>query len=165
MEYLKIDDLKFMANNVRNHPAHQLEALAESIRNFGFLNPILINQENEIIAGNGRAEAARLAGLEEIPAIRIESLTPEQERAYAIIENKITESGTWNYELLNTEIEAIGLDMSKYGFENFLQNKVDVEELPKEITIKEGGKELHLGTFEDEEFQYTCEACGFHFNA
>ena len=163
METIKISDLKALSQNVRNHPEHQLEAMVRSIRDFGFINPIIINAENEILVGNGRTEAAKRAGLDEIPAIRVTNLTPDQEKAVAIIENKLTEEGSWDYELLNSEIEAIGIDMEQYGFENFLEQAADGSE-PGREHIKAENEELSLDLFEDEEFEYTCDACGFRFN-
>lgn len=163
VEYIKITELKPLSRNTRNHPESQIEALAHSIRDFGFINPIIINADKEILVGNGRFEAAKRLGLDAVPAIMVTSLTPEQERAFAIIENKLTEDATWNYELLNSEIEAIGLDMSKYGFENFLDSAADGSESGR-ADIKAKNEELSLDLFGDEEFKFTCDACGFRFN-
>lgn len=163
METLKTSDLHFLENNVRSHPEEQIKALEESIKEFGFINPIVVDENNKVLVGNGRVEAAINVGIETVPAIRVTDLTEDQKRAYIIIENKLIEAGGWNYELLNSEIEAIGLDMTRFGFDKFSgMEVVEGDEIQK--TFKNTNQELDFELFDDDNFEFTCENCGFRFN-
>lgn len=81
IEYIPLQDLREYDRNARTHSGEQVEQIAASIREFGFTNPILIDNENEIIAGHGRLAAAQIVGLTEIPAVRLSGLSSEQARA------------------------------------------------------------------------------------
>ena len=164
MEEIKVSELHFLENNVRSHPEEQIRALEESIKEFGFINPIVVDENNKVLVGNGRVEAAMNIGIKKVPAIRVENLTEDQKRAYIIIENKLIEAGGCNYELLNSEIEAIGLDMTRFGFEKFSGMEiVEGDEIQK--TFKNTNQELDFNLFDDDNFEFTCENCGFRFNA
>jgi len=110
--------------NARTHSKKQIEQIVSCIRKLGFLNPILIDDDNLILAGNGRLEAARLLGLEHVPVIRFFHLTTAQKRAYLIADNKIAEQAGWDREMLAIELgelvdllPAEGLDVTLTGFE------------------------------------------------
>ena len=164
METIKTSDLHFLENNVRNHPEEQIRALEESIKEFGFINPIVVDEDNNILVGNGRVEAAINVGIKKVPAVRVSDLTDDQKRSYIIIENKLIEAGGWNYELLNSEIEAIGMDMTRFGFEKFESMEVvKGDEIQK--VVKNTNQELDFDLFDDDNFEFTCENCGFRFNA
>ncbi len=108
-------NLKPWKRNARKHSKKQLAQIAESIEAFGFVNPILIDKDNTILAGHGRVEAARLLGLDSVPCLYIEHLTPEQKRAYVLADNKIALNATWDEDLLAEELQAlseIDLDFS-----------------------------------------------------
>jgi hypothetical protein len=77
------------------------------IREFGFTNPILIDRDNTILAGHGRVEAAKLIGMEKVPCIRLEGMTPEQKRAYVLADNKLALNAGWDEELLAEELQAL----------------------------------------------------------
>ena len=112
-----------MARNARTHSKKQLKQIAESIRTFGFTNPVLIDQTNTILAGHGRVEAAKTLGLETVPCIRIEHMTEAEKRAYVIADNKLALNAGWDEELLAQELqgllstENIGFDIGVIGFE------------------------------------------------
>jgi ParB-like chromosome segregation protein Spo0J len=89
LEYLPISDLRPWARNARTHSKKQVRQIADSIRQFGFTSPVLIDRDNAILAGHGRVAAARLLEMNEIPCVRLESMTPEQKRAYVIADNKL----------------------------------------------------------------------------
>lgn len=113
-----IAELKPYEKNTKKHPKEQIKKIADSITEFGFKNPILIDKEGVIIAGHGRLLAAQLLKLEKVPTISIEDLTPEQLRAYRIADNKLAESG-WDMGFLKEEMEALkdfGYDVFKTGF-------------------------------------------------
>lgn len=82
METIKVSDLHFLENNVRNHPEEQIQALEESIKEFGFINPIVVDEDNNILVGNGRVEAAINVGIKKVPAVRVTDLTDDQKRSY-----------------------------------------------------------------------------------
>jgi DNA modification methylase len=119
VEVRKPSDLRPHPKNSRKHSKAQLRQLADSIRTFGFTNPALISDENEIIAGHGRVEAAKLVGLAEIPVIRLSHLSPLQRRAYVIADNKLALNAAWNIEVLAEELvalEALNFDLPVLGF-------------------------------------------------
>ena len=108
--------------NARTHSKRQIKMIAESIKAFGFANPILIEQNNIIIAGHGRVEAAKLLGLTEVPTIRIGNLTPDQIRAYVIADNRLAEKAGWDESILAIELQHLltidlGVEISAIGFE------------------------------------------------
>lgn len=117
VEYVKTEELKPYANNAKLHPAQQVEQIKESIREFGFNDPIAVWKDNEIIEGHGRLIASMELGIEEVPIIRLDELTDEQRKAYALVHNKLTMNSDFDETLLNMELEEIGVDMSKFGFE------------------------------------------------
>ena len=84
IEYIPIEALRPWPKNARTHSRKQVKQIADSIRRFGFTNPVLIDCENMILAGHGRVTAAELLGLQELPCIRIEAMTADEKRAYVI---------------------------------------------------------------------------------
>ncbi len=111
VEYKPIADLKPYARNARTHSAAQLRMLTDSIRTFGFTNPVLIDADNIIMAGHGRVEAAKQLGMAEVPTIRIDDLTDAQKRAYILADNRLAERAGWDDEMLALELgELIELE-------------------------------------------------------
>lgn len=103
----KLEHLVPQERNARTHSRKQLEQIAESIKKFGFTNPVLADGQNRIIAGHGRLEAAKLLGLMRIPVLRLEHMTEAQKRAYVIADNHLAELAGWDNELLALELGAI----------------------------------------------------------
>jgi len=99
--------LKPWKRNARKHSSKQLAQISESIQAFGFVNPILIDKDNTILAGHGRVEAAKRLGMDTVPCLYIEHLTPEQKRAYVLADNKIALNATWDEDLLSEELKAL----------------------------------------------------------
>jgi len=93
--------------NARRHSDHQITQIASSIREFGFTNPILIDEKNNVIAGHGRLEAAKRLELQEVPCVRLSHLTDLQRKAYILVDNKLALNSTWDDELLKIEIEDL----------------------------------------------------------
>ena len=89
--YLPPKHLRPAANNARTHSKKQLKQIARSIEHFGFVNPVLIDEDLRIIAGHGRVEAAKMLGLREVPTVRLSNLSPAQRRAYVIADNRLAE--------------------------------------------------------------------------
>lgn len=107
IEYHKPSTLNPWANNARTHSKKQLRQITESITQFGFTNPVLIDGKNTILAGHGRVEAAKLLGMENVPCIRQDQMTEEQKRAYVLADNKLALNAGWDEELLAAELGAL----------------------------------------------------------
>ncbi len=112
IQNIEITRIREYKNNPKLHNRAQVVKIRESIREFGFINPVLLDENLEIIAGHGRVAAARDIGMRDVPAIILSHLTDAQKRAYRIADNKLTELGKWSIELLNLEFsELSNLDL------------------------------------------------------
>tara|TARA_Y100000361_G_scaffold23272_1_gene18430 strand:- start:1886 stop:2479 length:594 start_codon:yes stop_codon:yes gene_type:complete len=100
--------LKPYENNPRQHSEAQLDRLVRSIKEFGFTNPILIDDDFNVIAGHGRLLAAELMGLAQVPTITLGHLTADQRRAYVIADNQLALNSTWDDDVLQAELQALG---------------------------------------------------------
>jgi len=119
IELLKPTDLIPYIRNARTHSDYQVQQIAGSIREFGFTNPILIDENNNIIAGHGRMKAAEVLRLPKVPCIRLKNLSDIQKQAYILADNKLALNAGWDAELLKIEIEDLQLgkyDLSLTGF-------------------------------------------------
>jgi hypothetical protein len=119
VEQILVSDLIPFAKNSRTHSDSQVAQIAGSIREFGFTNPLLIDEKNGVIAGHGRLLAARKLNLEEVPCIRLEGLSDAQKRAYVIADNKIAINAGWDEKLLALELKELGdlgFDTGTVGF-------------------------------------------------
>lgn len=126
--YTPLDTLTEYPNNPRQHDTKQLIKIQNSIEKFGFINPILVDEHNEIIAGHARLAAARLAHLPQVPVIRLGHLSASQKKAYRIADNKLAELGTWSVENLQLEfqeLEKLDLDFS-LGITGFDMGDIDL---------------------------------------
>jgi DNA modification methylase len=106
--------------NARTHSKRQIEQIAASIRKFGFNNPVLINDNGQIVAGHGRVEAAKLLGLAAVPTLRLSHLSPAEQRAYVLADNKLAENAGWDRELLALELQGLidlDFEVELTGFE------------------------------------------------
>ncbi|HRW60431.1 MAG TPA: site-specific DNA-methyltransferase [Defluviicoccus sp.] len=112
IRHLPLATLKAYARNARRHGDRQIDLIARSIREFGFVNPVLIDRDNAIVAGHGRYEAAKRLGLATVPTVLLEHLTDAQVRAYRIADNRIAELSDWDADLLRLEI----VDLSDLEF-------------------------------------------------
>ncbi len=113
IEQVAISDLRPNPRNARVHSDKQLHQIKASIEEFGFNNPVLIDKDNLIIAGHGRVEAARLLRLETVPALRIEHLTSEQKRMFALADNRIALNASWDMDMLRQDmVELSALDLN-----------------------------------------------------
>ena len=110
IESVPVSDLKEYEKNSRTHSDDQVAKIAASVEEFGFTNPILIDESNGVIAGHGRLQAAKRINMGEVPCIRLAHLSESQKRAYVIADNKIAESGGWDDEMLKMEIMELAQD-------------------------------------------------------
>lgn len=119
LERIPVDALVPYARNSRTHSDAQIEQIAASIREFGFTNPVLVDEAGGIIAGHGRVMAARLLGMAEVPCLRLSHLSEQQKRAYVIADNKLALNAGWDDDMLRAEIEALRVadyDLDLLGF-------------------------------------------------
>jgi hypothetical protein len=120
VELVRIDHLASYAGNPRTHSPKQVRQIAKSIHCFGFCSPILIGDDNEIIAGHGRVEAAKLLGLTNVPALRLSHLSTIEKRAYVIADNRLAEIAAWDREALAIELQGLldlNFDLETTGFD------------------------------------------------
>lgn len=115
----KISDLVPYENNARIHSPEQIEKLRRSICKFGFLRPLLINSENGVLCGHGRMEAAKLAGMTELPCVLADHLSEEERIAYILADNELAEQASWDKDIVSAELIRLrdaGFDISLTGF-------------------------------------------------
>jgi len=119
--YKSVDELIPYINNPRRND-NAVDAVASSIKNFGFKQPIVVDKNNEIVAGHTRLLASKKLGLDEVPVIIAGDLTAAEVKAFRLADNKVSELADWDYELLDLELEEIEVedldfDMQEFGFE------------------------------------------------
>ena len=120
MQLVPLEKLVPYANNARTHSAEQINKLRSSLREFGFINPVIIDRDYGVIAGHGRILAAKEEGIREIPCVFADHLTEAQKKAYIIADNRMAMDAGWDEELLRVEIEALqaeAFDLSFTGFD------------------------------------------------
>ena len=131
----KTADLIPYVNNSRTHSDEQINQVASSIKEFGFTNPVLIDEQGGIIAGHGRVMAANKLSLDEVPCIVLEGLTEAQKKAYIIADNQLALNSGWDVDTLRLEIETLSeldFDLTILGFDDdVIEKLLDIdEELP-----------------------------------
>ena len=120
IELWNLERLQPYEKNAREHSEKQIAQIAASIVEFGFLNPILVDSNDGIVAGHGRLSAAKELALDEVPVVVLDHLTESQKKAYILVDNKLAENATWNEALLQEEIVALNLqdfDISVLGWD------------------------------------------------
>lgn len=135
IEYVPISELKAYVNNAKEHPAEQVEQIKKSILEFGMNDPIAVWKDNEIIEGHGRLLAcSELGGVySTVPIIRLDHLSDEQRKAYALVHNKLTMNSDFNLDLLNMELGDItDIDMGDFGFDLGIEDNEDEKEIEAE---------------------------------
>lgn len=156
-----IEEIKMYENNPRKIPEEAVNALAASIKEFGFRKPMILDKDNVIVAGHTRLLAAKQLGLSEVPCIIADDLTPEQVKAFRLVDNKTGELTGWDFEKLDLELEELesfDVDMSEFGFELNAEEvdtgafftevepvqKVEKNNTPHVVTCPECGAEIRL---------------------
>lgn len=125
-----VEELIPYINNPREND-QAVDAVASSIKNFGFKVPIMIDKKNEIVNGHTRLKAAKKLGMGEVPTIIADDLTDEQIKAFRLADNKVGEIAEWDEDALAIELEELenlNMDMSQFGFETF-DNDIDIDDL------------------------------------
>ena len=153
IQEIPVEDLSVYVNNSRTHSTEQVKQISNSIKEFGFTNPLLIDKNKEIIAGHGRLMAAKQLGLDKVPCIELSNLSEKQKKAYVIADNQLALNAGWNESILSMEIGDLSdndfdisllgfndLDLNKYLLKEFegLTDEDEVPEPPKEPISKLG---------------------------
>ncbi|END9511894.1 ParB/Srx family N-terminal domain-containing protein [Escherichia albertii] len=135
IEYLPVGKLLRYAKNSRTHSDEQVDQLVNSIREFGFTNPVLIDEKNELIAGHGRLAAAEILEMDKVPAIRLSNLSEKQKKAYRIADNKLALNAGWDMQLLAEEVKELmddDFDIDLLGFNDAELDEMLSDEQPQE---------------------------------
>ena len=148
MKLVPIDRLVPYINNARTHSPEQINKLRSSLREFGFINPVIIDRDYGVIAGHGRILAAKEEGITEVPCVLADYLTEAQKKAYIIADNRMAMDAGWDEELLRVEIEALQAEAFDVSLTGFDPNEID--DLFKE-NLKDG---LHDDDFDIEAENY-----------
>jgi len=153
----KMDEIRPYKKNPRKNDG-AVKYVAESIKQFGFKVPIVIDSDGVIVAGHTRWKAAKSLGLEVVPCVVADDLTEEQIKAFRLADNKVAEKAVWDFDLLATELDdLIDFDMSDFGFlqgeditldvndDDFMQDtEITKEKKPKEVVCPDCGKVIQL---------------------
>lgn len=133
VQYKKLSEIHPYERNPRRNDG-AVDAVAESIRQFGWKVPIVIDSHGVIVTGHTRLKAAKKLGLDSVPCIVADDLTPEQVRAYRLADNKVAELATWNLDLLETELEGLDFGGFDFGFDTLIEERAERHEQAKERT-------------------------------
>ena len=143
MNLVDIDKLIPYVNNARTHSTEQINKIRASLREFGFINPVIIDKDYNIIAGHGRVQAAKAEGIKEVPCVLVDYLTEAQKKAYIIADNRMALDAGWDEELLKVELESLeseAFDLSLTGFDEkelfdiFKSEETEVEDDDYDLT-------------------------------
>lgn len=151
IETLKLDDITPYENNAKLHPEEQIEQIKKSIEEFGFNDPIAIDENNVIIEGHGRYFALKELGRTDVECIRLSNLSEEQKKAYMLVHNKLTMNTGFDLEILENELnDIITIDMNEFGFDDLKEDDVEIkdddfEPEPPEEPISKLGQIYKLG--------------------
>ena len=156
--YLPPGELTPYEHNARKHAEEDLATIRASVKEFGFRDPIAVwGPNNIIVEGHGRQIVAQEMGLKTVPVIRLDDMTDEQRRAYALVHNKTAEMSGWDFTELEAELAELEMDfdMSEFGFDS-----VNTDEPDKSYESPESFKEYG----EDMETKHVCPRCGYEWN-
>jgi ParB-like chromosome segregation protein Spo0J len=117
---MQVSKLKHIDRNARSHSPEQIQQITESLKKYGFVAPIVIDSKGTVYAGNGRLQAAKNLEMTEVPCVMMEGLSKSEMRAYALVDNRLSETSSWDKDILKIELEElaldIDLDLSVVGF-------------------------------------------------
>lgn len=119
-----IDSIIPYPKNPRTHSETQVERIAKSIKEFGFNQPIVVDEKNVVLVGHGRLEAAKKLGLREVPTLKLKKLSETQKGAYRVLDNKLQNDSTWDFETLELELkelESNGFELEPWGLDDLLK--------------------------------------------
>ena len=165
IELWAVERLKPYARNARTHSAEQIDKIAASIATYGFNAPILVDSDDGIVAGHGRLEAAKSLGMTEVQVIVLDHLSEQQRQAYLLVDNRLSDLGGWDMDMLALEIETLqeqGLVLEDMGFTEDELSKLLDEPFDTE-TEEIDDSPPPSGDQEREEVACTCPNCGHQF--
>lgn len=136
IQQISINDLKPYPQNAKKHPAEQVEHIANSIREFGFQQPIVVDKDNVVVIGHGRLLAAKKLNMDSVPCVRADDLTDEQIKALRLADNKTNES-EWDFDLLDMELSDIEIDMEQFGFDI---DDISADDFGEDFSLPDGDK-------------------------
>lgn len=152
---ISLKKIKPYKKNAKLHPDDQVQFIANSIKEFGWKQPIVLDKDNVIVIGHGRFLAAKKLGLDSAPCIYADDLSEDQIKALRLADNKTNES-EWDLDLLGLELyDIIDIDMEQFGFD------LQIEDIHQNIN---DGEEIDIDDYDDDKFDCECPRCGFRFN-
>lgn len=157
VEYRNINEIIPYDNNPRKND-EAVDYVANSIKEFGFKMPIVVDKEGVIIAGHTRLKASKKLGLEQVPVIVADDLTEEQVKALRLADNKVSEVAQWDFNMLGEELANIDIDMEQFNFENL---DINEDDFGTDFNLKDGDREPIITmslTFSDEQAETINEA-------
>ena len=155
---MKLSEIRPYEHNPRRND-DAVDKVANSIKEFGWQQPIVVDKDNVIIVGHTRWKAAKKLKMKTVPVV-VADLSEEQAKAYRIADNSTGEIATWDYDLLVPEIQGLDYDMSEFGM-----NLLDTEEVELKATNENrDSEEIDISEFDDDNFDCECPRCHFRFN-
>lgn len=161
IENVKVDLLIPYENNPKIHSDEQIARIANSIKEFGFQQPLVIDKDNIVVIGHGRLLAAKELGIEEVPCVRASELNPQQIRALRLVDNRVNDS-EWDFSNVQIELDDIlDIDMAQFGFDLTIHDEY-TDEIPDEV--EEVGEKSKVDTNKvSEGKECECPFCGKKF--
>lgn len=163
LKKLKLSQIKPYEKNPRKND-DAVDAVVESIRQCGYCSPILVDENNVILAGHTRYKALQKLGWKEVEVVVRDGLTDEQKRKYRLLDNKTNEFASWDFDLLADEIDGLDFDGFDFGFEIIDFTTAQSAEDSEITTVNNTSKEYSEDDFSDDKFECECPRCGFKFN-
>ena len=149
---LNINDIKEYENNPRiNNMA--VDDVAESIKQCGYINPIIVDENNVILAGHTRKKGLEKLGKDKIQVLKVTGLSEEQKKKYRILDNKTAEKSEWDFDKLQQELEELDFEDYDFGFEEI-----------ESVELNNTSRELNIEDYSNDKFECECPRCGFKFN-
>ena len=149
---LNINDIKEYENNPRiNNMA--VDDVAESIKQCGYINPIIVDENNVILAGHTRKKGLEKLGKDKIQVLKVTGLTEKQKKKYRILDNKTAEKSEWDFDKLQQELEELDFEDYDFGFEEI-----------ESVELNNTSRELNIEDYSNDKFECECPRCGFKFN-
>ena len=150
---LKLDSITPYGKNAKKHDKRQINNVAESIRQYGFVQPIVVDRDGVIVIGHCRALAAKKLGMEEVPCVCVDDLTPEQVNALRLVDNKSNESD-WDFDLLKGELPELDLSAFDFDFSFPELDESEIEEMTNEQREQEFRERMERGELSDDDEDY-----------
>lgn len=163
LKKLKLSQIKPYEKNPRKND-DAVDAVVESIRQCGYCSPILVDENNVILAGHTRYKALQKLGWNEAEVVVRDGLTDEQKRKYRLLDNKTNELASWDFDLLADEIEGLDFEGFDFGFDTIDFMTMQSAENGGITTVNNTSKEYDEDDFSDDKFECECPRCGFRFN-